>query len=128
MTHTVTDDNIFQEAWSRYLGEPSPVCSHWVGLDFKPCRGNNRKIDVYGNNVMRSQVYGGDGWCTRHDVFKWDLIEQEASWCQHVEPTNLFVPHITQQEGFMRQIEDSRQRKRFARCCHYYCVVAHVVR
>ena len=36
MKHTVMDDSIFQEAWARYLGEPSPACAHWVGLDFKP--------------------------------------------------------------------------------------------
>ena len=110
MRHTVMDDSIFQESWARYLGEPSPVCAHWVRLDFKPCRGSRRKIDVYGDNVMRSHVHG-DGWRTRHDTFKWALAEQ-ASWCQykiHVEPTNLFLPHITQKEGFMRQKARKRQ-------------------
>ena len=110
MRLTVMDDSIFQEAWARYLGEPSPACAHWVGLDFKPCRGGMRKIDAYGDNVMRSQVHG-DGWRTRHDTFKWAVVEQ-AAWCQyqlHVEPTNLFLSHITQKEGFMGQKARKRQ-------------------
>ena len=110
MRHTVLDDSIFQEVWARYLGEPSPACAHWVGTEFKPCLGNRKKIDAYGHNVMRSHVHG-DGWRTRHDAFKWALAEQ-ASWCQYgiqVEPTNLFLPHITQREGFMGQRARKRQ-------------------
>ena len=59
---------------------------------------------------MRSQVHG-DGWRTRHDAFKWAVAEQ-AAWCQyklHVEPTNLFLPHIAQKEGFMGQKARKRQ-------------------
>ena len=110
MRRTVMDNALFQEAWSRYLGSPSPACRNWVGISFKPCRGKKRSIDEYGDNVARSHVRG-DGWRTRHDALKWAIVGQ-ADWCQyklHVEPPNVFLPYIRQRETFMSNV---KQRNR----------------
>ena len=105
MRYTVMDNALYQEAWSRYLGTPSPACSHWLGVSFKPIRGKWREIDSCGDNVARSHVRG-DGWRTRHDGLKWALVGQ-ADWCQyklHVEPPNIFLPYIRQKERFMSRV------------------------
>ena len=119
MKHTVMDDSIFHEGvsvgsipWRTETG----LCS-LGGTRLQTLQRQEKNIDVYGDNVMRSQVYTykcmhhGDGWRTRHDAFKW-IVAEQVSRCQynlHVEPTNLFLAHITQKEGFMGQKSRKRQ-------------------
>ena len=110
MFGTAMDTALFREAWACYLGEASPACSHWIGWTFKPSRGKRRSVDMYGDNVARSHVRG-DGWRTRHDAFKWAII-QLADWCQyklHVEPANMFLPFIRQRDDFMAKRARKRQ-------------------
>ena len=74
MKVTIMDDTTFMEAWSCYMGTASPICSNWIKRRYKPIRGKVRSIDVYGDNIARSHVCG-DGWRTRHDSFKWSVVD-----------------------------------------------------
>ena len=64
---------------------------------------------MYGDNVARSHVRG-DGWHTRHDVFKWAIIQlaDVRQYKLHVESANMFLPFIRQRDDFMSK----RARKR----------------
>ena len=67
-------------------------------------------IDVFGDNIARSHMRG-DGWRTRHDSFKWSVVDV-ADWCNYrliPEPSSLFLPYIKQKTNFLSNKHSKRQ-------------------
>ena len=107
------DDATFQECWAIYLGGPSPACNPFIDRTFRSIRKSDKtlyKIDVFGDVVCKVALHG-DAWRTRHDMFKWTLHEQ-STWCDYklgMEPTNLFLPFISQPDTFLELPSHKRQ-------------------
>ena len=111
MWRTVMDNTTFKECWSIYMGTASPICQDWIGKGFTDSFKRNLVVDPMGDNVARAMM-PGDGWRTRHDAFKW-LLHQQTTWCMYqtrVEPNNLFLAWIKQEDLFRRQ-EKARKRQ-----------------
>lgn len=109
---SITDNVIFQEAWSIYMGTPSPVCQKWVGLEFTTGAKTVRQyvLDEHGD-VLGTTGLHGNAHKERHDKIKW-LIVDLAAWCGyqlHVEVQNLFLPYIKQRERKPGEINRRRQ-------------------
>ena len=84
-----------------------------MGKTFRSVKKSDTKVytvDKFGDSVCKVQLHG-DSWRTRHDMFKWTLHEQSV-WCDYklgMEPTNLFLPFISQPDTFMQLPSRKRQ-------------------
>ena len=70
------------EAWSTYMGTPSPVCKPWVNTkcSYVDSKGNVHTftIDAHGNTIT-SVIMRGDHWRQHHDSLK-HVILHLANW------------------------------------------------